>query len=118
MREENYEYASSYSVVYSIVYQFGTAGLEVDQIREFVKLLPDEAFDIVADKWVDILFDEDYKMKETSELVMNQKNKRLVCIAHLEERSKKVSSEKEETIIKEFVEKLEDITPEDFINEG
>jgi hypothetical protein len=117
MTNNNYDYASSYSIVYSIVYQFGTQGLEVDQIREFASLLPDETFEMIADKWVSVLFDEDYNMKETSQLVMNQKTKRLVALIHLENSSEGITSEgKEEDIVNEFLEQLEDISPEDFIN--
>jgi hypothetical protein len=118
MGEYDYDYASSYSIVYSIVYQFGTAGLEIDQIKEFSNLLSEDTFQMIADKWVSILFDKDFNMKESSQLVMNQRTKRLVAIVHIENSSDSILEEEyeEEIIIQDFVSELEDISPEDFLD--
>jgi len=113
--------ARSYAVIYSIVYQFGTVGLDLEQIREFADVLSDDVFDMIADSWMPVLFDEELNMREIGDLIMNQKTKRLVALQNIEKAQKEKGvfdqEEDHEEIVDNFVEQLRDINPEDFIDE-
>lgn len=113
--------AKSYAVIYSIVYQFGKVGLDIEQIREFTDQLNDDVFDMIADSWLDVLFDEKLQLKENGDLVMNQKSKRLVALQQIQKAQKEMGifdqDEDHEEIIEKFAEQLNDIKPEDFLDE-
>ena len=110
--------ARSYAVIYSIVYQFGKVGLEVGQIREFTNNLGDEVFDVIADSWFNILFDEDLNMKDNADLVLHQKTGKLVALHQLQKSASVFDQEEiDEEIIKNFTDQLNDISPEDFLDE-
>jgi len=105
----NRESAEGYAIVFSIVYQFGRVGLEVDQIKEFSKKASAESIMMIIDSWVPILFDENFNLKgEMGDLKVNTETKRVVAVCNLKN--------EEEDIISDFCAQLEDLMPEDFVN--
>ena len=113
--------AKSYAVIYSIVYQFGKVGLDIEQIREFTDVLNEDVFYMIADSWMPILFNEDFSMKDNADLIMNQKTKRLIALQHMQKITGEEGifdqEEDPDAIIDNFVEQLKDVNPEDFLED-
>lgn len=107
--------AKEYCLIFDAVYKFGTVGLSVKQVAEYVCWLDDHEKEEIYEKFMPSIFKDinsgDYTIKEFGSIAFDPHEDSFISKINI----KGLQLEEHDHLVNEFSESLKDITAEQFI---